>query len=97
MKQNNRKDWSKDSLKKLVSINAYKLTLQIEIKETNRFFKQPTWYKQNPPYDIDEIYDELMEGEVKEIIEIEKDHVLDSINSPIVNVGSHVPSLGGTF
>ena len=62
------------------------ITLQTKIKEKNRFFKQPTWYKQNPLYDIDEIYDELMEGEVKEIIEIEKDHVLDSINSPIVNV-----------
>ena len=51
----------------------------------NRFFKQPTWYKQTPSYDIDEIYDELMESEVKEIIEIERDHDLDSINSQTVN------------
>ena len=51
----------------------------------NRFFKQPTWYKQTSSYDIDEIYDELMESEVKEIIEIERDHDLDSINSQTVN------------
>ena len=51
----------------------------------NRLFKKPTWHEQTPPYNIDEIYDELMEGEVKEIVEIEKDHDLDSINSPIVN------------
>ena len=53
----------------------------------NRFFKQSTWYKQTPSHDIDEIYDELMEREVKEIIEIESDHDLDSINSPIANAG----------
>ena len=74
-------------MKQLASINEYKLTLQTEIKEMNRFFKKPTWHKQTPPYNIDEIYDELMEGEVKEIIEIEKDQDLDSINSPIVNAG----------
>ena len=48
---------------------------------------QPTLHKQTSPYDIDEIYDELMEGKVKEIIEIEIDHDLYSINSPIVNTG----------
>ena len=36
-------------IKQLSSINEYKLTLQTEIKETNRLFKQPTWYKQNLP------------------------------------------------
>ena len=32
-------------IKQLVSINEYKLTLQIEIKEMNRCLKKPTWHK----------------------------------------------------
>ena len=59
------------------------MTLQIMTKETNKLFKQQSWYKDTPPYTIDDIYDELMEREVKETIKTIK----DQINDPIVNTG----------
>ena len=59
------------------------MTLQMMKKDTNKFFKQQSWYKDTPPHTIDDIHDELMEGKVKETIETIK----DQINDPIVNAG----------
>ena len=46
-------------IKQLTTISEYKMTLQIMTKETNKLFKQQSWYKDTPPYTIDDIYDEL--------------------------------------
>lgn len=45
-------------VKQLACIDEYKLTLQVEIQETNQLCKKPTWYSQTIQYDINEIYDE---------------------------------------